>query len=95
MSKHTPGPWRYQEASDVYTHIVRGPNNYFVCQFSQDTSGRSEADARLTAAAPELLEACQAIRLVMLNETGHGFELAMRSIEPKLKAAISKAWGQL
>ena len=61
MSKHTPGPWTYQEESDAYTHIVRGPNNYFITQLSQDTSGRSEADARLIAAAPELLEACKAI----------------------------------
>lgn len=63
MKKSTPGPWHYQEESDAYTHIVRGPNNYFITQLSQDTSGRSEADARLMAAAPELLDACRAVLL--------------------------------
>lgn len=54
-SKHTPGPWAYQEDSDAYTHIVRGPNNRFICQLAQVTSAEIEANARLIAAAPELL----------------------------------------
>lgn len=49
---HTPGPWSYQEDSDAYTHIVRGPTGQHVVQFRQDMSGVSEANARLTAAAP-------------------------------------------
>jgi hypothetical protein len=57
MSKHTPGPWAYQEDSDAYTHIVRGHNNRFICQLAQTTSAEIEANARLIAAAPELLEA--------------------------------------
>ncbi|AVH89984.1 hypothetical protein AL480_03720 [Stenotrophomonas maltophilia] len=55
MSKHTPGPWAYQEDSDAYTHIVRGPGNRFICQLAQTTSAEIEANARLIAAAPELL----------------------------------------
>jgi integrase len=61
VNKHTPGPWRYQEESDAYTHIVRGPENLFISQLSQDTSGVAEANARLIAAAPEMLEALEAI----------------------------------
>lgn len=56
-SKHTQGPWAYQEDSDAYTHIVRGPGNRFICQLAQTTSAEIEANARLTAAAPELLQA--------------------------------------
>lgn len=55
---HTPGPWKYQNGLDKYTHIVRGANGRFVVQLSQDTSGQSEADARLIAAATDFLEAC-------------------------------------
>lgn len=57
-TKHTPGPWHYQEDSDAYTHIVRtGADRLrFLCQLSQDTSGESEANARLIAAAPVLLK---------------------------------------
>jgi hypothetical protein len=59
MNKPHDGPWTYQEASDDYTHIVRAPDNVFIVQLAQDTSGRAEADARLIAAAPELLTACK------------------------------------
>lgn len=58
----TPGSWYYQEESDAYTHIVRGDGRAFVTQFSQDTTGRAEADARLTAAAPDLLAAAKGAR---------------------------------
>lgn len=51
LAECTPGPWQYQEESDAYTHIVRGPHNYFITQLSQDTSGKSEANARLMALA--------------------------------------------
>lgn len=56
-SSHTPGPWHYQEGADAYAHIVRAHGNYFLCQLAQDTSGTAEANARLIAAAPELLDA--------------------------------------
>ena len=60
MSKHTPGPWRYQEGSDPYTHIVRAGETglgRFVVQCGQSRNGSEEANARLIAAAPEMLEA--------------------------------------
>jgi hypothetical protein len=59
MTMHTPGPWLYQEGADAYTHIVRASGNRFLCQLAQDTSGVAEANARLIAAAPELLAALE------------------------------------
>jgi len=49
----TPGPWAYQEDSDVYTHIVRPAQSLgrIVHHYSQDTSGVVEANARFTAGA--------------------------------------------
>jgi hypothetical protein len=49
----TPGPWAYQEDSDVYTHIVRPAQSpgRIVHHYSQDTSGVVEANARFTAGA--------------------------------------------
>ncbi len=47
--KHTPAPWR------IKNQAIFGPNEY-ICSFS----GRS-ANARLIAAAPELLEALKGI----------------------------------
>lgn len=68
MSAHWPGHWHYQEGADAYTHIVRGDNNLFICQLSQDRTGKSETNARLIAAAPELMEAA---RLLEVAEAAH------------------------
>jgi hypothetical protein len=47
----TPRPWLYQENADAYTHIIRGPSNYFITQLGQDSSGRTKADAQLIVSA--------------------------------------------
>ena len=54
-TKHTPGPWIY-EAS---TRTIRAvPANYWLASMdSFDGAVNHEANARLIAAAPELLEA--------------------------------------
>jgi hypothetical protein len=88
-SKHAPGPWHYQEGADAYTHIIRAGEHRFICQLAQDTSGEAEANARLIAAAPYLLEALHACLQVACDEF-HGepwqaIELA--------RAAIAKATG--
>jgi len=89
MSKHTPGPWAYQEDSDAYTHIVRGPNNRFICQLNQSTSAEIEANARLIAAAPELLSALQVAELA-LRERG----LRTCGEYKQIEAALAKATGE-
>lgn len=75
-----PTPWHYQERADRYTHIVRGPNDEFICQLEQDASGVAEARARLFAAAPELLAAIK-------NSDDAHWTTAMR-------AAVAKAEGR-
>ena len=58
MSKHTPGPWR-SELDEQGAFRVRGPNGII-----SDTIGR-ESNARLIAAAPDLIIAVRAaIRLL-------------------------------
>lgn len=55
---HTPGPWSYQEISDAYTHIVRDASGRGIIVYApQSSSPVSEANARLCAAAPDLLAA--------------------------------------
>ena len=84
MSKHTPAPW-HVEGRTVYGaksgHIIShginshgdGPKGY-VC----NTSGTTEADARLIAAAPRLLEELQ--RLVAIADSGQFRDRAELSI---------------
>jgi hypothetical protein len=86
-TKFTPGPWRYQEESDAYTHIVRAGEHYFVCQLPQDTSGKAEANARLIAAAPDML--------TILNECADFVQPFNRASDllDRIEAVIAKAEG--
>lgn len=90
---HTPGPWSYQEKADAYTHIVRSPTNRLIVQLAQDTNGTAEANARLIAAAPELLEAC-----LMVDVLYTSYGLLANSAEAgvminAVRDAIAKAEG--
>lgn len=55
--KHTPGPWVVDPCWDILGNTDDG--NGMVCQITTDAVPRAEAEAnaRLIAAAPELLEA--------------------------------------
>lgn len=98
-SKHTPGPWAYQEDSDVYTHIVRGPGNRFICQLAQTTSAEIEANARLIAAAPELLDAlieavaCGMVPISSAKDGGASTHSRQVRCADMIRAAIAKATG--
>lgn len=69
MSKHTPGPWKVN--ADEYGNVlgVRATNDATICQINWMIRKRgglqAEANARLIAAAPEMLEA---LRLVMSDD---------------------------
>jgi hypothetical protein len=65
MSKHTPGPWHYRRGDEwshsVVTHHGTLPdgsqNCWTVADINKMREPEHEANARLIAAAPELLEA--------------------------------------
>ena len=66
-NKHTPGPWRIEEdfavenLSDPTYLKIKG--SHLICKLQvcddADIRREQEANARLIAAAPELLEACK------------------------------------
>ena len=60
MNKHTPGPW---VASDTEFSDVYGVEGQLVAHayYSEGQSDRVRANARLMAAAPDLLAACESI----------------------------------
>ena len=68
MHKHTPGPWRY-DGDYIYAKSIEGyvanPNTEDIqsgrCVSSKDAQAVIDANARLIAAAPDLLEALQEI----------------------------------
>ena len=85
MTKHTPGPWNGLSgliASEKGDHIA-------TVWLTQDDN--LEANARLIAAAPELLEACEAAdRFLAILKVTHP-HLVGADIVDTLQAAIQKA----
>lgn len=98
-TKHTPGPWRYEAGRDGRPpYVIRRTEGGFVVVGM--TADRQEADARLIAAAPELLEALQ--KLLDLQVAKKELEYLDKGIGTKTpnaawleaRAAVAKARGE-
>ena len=61
MTKHTPGPWIVWPDNNNRLQVGQS-TNYTVAQMMQTPIHGQEANARLIAAAPDLLEALQKIK---------------------------------
>lgn len=62
MSAHTPGPWAYRPSNDGHFIAGAGENSGYLAEVRQCRSKQDiRADARLIAAAPDLLAALKAI----------------------------------
>jgi hypothetical protein len=62
MSKHTPGPWVAVARTNAYIEIEAPEQHGYSAKKVASTSlTNHEANARLISAAPDLLEALQAI----------------------------------
>jgi len=83
MSEHTPGPWEYDANDDA----VYGPEADGF-PFVMSTLNIKEPDARLIAAAPELLAALEHL---MAQDNGPGCWTP--EFESQVRAAIAKAKG--
>jgi hypothetical protein len=97
MSKHTPGPWRYWTQSragrgeDTCTFV--SADNTEVLRAVTKTI--TEADARLIAAAPDLLEALQSAERAMSNRDFALMTLCGdRSVRMMIRDAIAKVEGK-
>ena len=96
MEKHTAGPWRFS-----YYGEVRAENNDVVARVAEygtqsETPDAAIANARLIAAAPELLAALQEIsERGPLDGYGSVSALRLRLVATQsiARAAISKATG--
>jgi len=94
MNKHTPGPWQAHrhESTDTYTIHVAGRcwETWAVAHVGDCT--QDEANARLIAASPELLEA-----LNSLTAMAEAFPTELHEKHPDVVAAravIAKATGE-
>jgi len=110
MSKHTPGPWFVGEILGMVGAEPNETGQEYICDLydasydigrewkeinqGDDADGMILANARLIAAAPELLEACKAV--VKWAEVFG--PITSENIEPFIQqcgAAIAKAEGEL
>lgn len=96
QAKHTPGPWKVVEQTDppiVSAITPRGELDIadVIAQADQD---EDEANARLIAASPELLQAC-CVALADLEGYLAEWETdpALETVQ-ELRAVIAKATGQ-
>ena len=106
-AKHTPGPWELEEWEfdygptgdfSIYQSRSKTPRMPIACVQLPFNGKRTEANARLIAAAPELLEALQAVLRSFptdrdMRDAGWEraeIDLACRDYEAA-RAAISKA----
>lgn len=92
MSKHTPGPWTW--GTNYFGLSGSGKDNEVITYEPYDgmwlSYGKHQvANARLIAAAPELLEALETT-LECLNENGFGKAYA----QDLARAAITKVRGE-
>lgn len=106
MTKHTPPPWHFVGDFGFNARIVKDTPDRLPRRKTLADSIDNEADGRLMAAAPELLEACQnALRgFESLREylqtcavkSPHGLPLTLRDrleIENALIETIASATG--
>ena len=94
MSKHTPGPWKVVPSLNEIVNADHGLLRYDI-RADYTLIGalyENEADARLIAAAPDLLEVAQAIVDALTADPSlHG--LLLSGISLRAQTAIAKATG--
>jgi hypothetical protein len=95
MTKHTPGPWYVRGAPAAYQHekprdITSGHSLIATACMLNNFRGETLANARLIAAAPDMLEALRTI-------VEYGPQSGMKADAPMLiaaRASIAKAEGR-
>jgi len=109
MAEHTPGPWEYRPASNYVGYAIfpvgtlpslasverpRGDPEVLNVQ-CHNFPGNTEANARLIAAAPDLLAACQSIVALYDHALATNTTVSVPgAIWDTMKAAIAKATGE-
>ena len=100
MSKHTQGPWAAIFGHDFITIVAADNKPPVVCRIKnevtpQELTGEDRANARLIAAAPDLLEALEKVMEWIKNwDPEFSFDPDWVFDAEKACAAIAKATGE-
>ena len=100
VAKHTPGPWSYSGISGDFSVMARhGHKRIIVAECVADSAlkpdecDQVDANKRLIAAAPELLDACR-MALVQIKQDNEERKAEHRLTQHQIEAAIQKAEGR-
>lgn len=88
MSKHTPGPWGCVDTSN-HAHdyrLTKPDGSPLPLHVEANDHSEQRANAKLIAAAPDLLDALQYLMVAHGEQLDHAFEMA--------QDAIAKATGE-
>lgn len=104
MSQHKPGPWSFEdegEGNEYYARFIRlhGPRGLIFVDEDEGPGPEDLANARLIAAAPDLLEACRKVLGTFGKEKLFRPTMSPREVERfeailMASAAIAKAEGR-
>lgn len=99
--KHTEGPWTVSKRRGSYVHInafewVALARVVVRMELSSEDNSEGLANARLIAAAPELLKVLEAtyLRLQILSNRNVNFAIDTDRIRATLRNAVSQATGE-
>lgn len=83
---HTPGPWKVADRFYVWTDDDVGCEVAKVCDenLDEDMLGQADADARLIAAAPDMLNALQL--------ADNALDYAQAQVDSERDAAALRSW---
>lgn len=70
--KYTPGPWDITYTRDGKMALI---NDGYVCSIELDGNPEGEANTKLIASAPDLLEALQRTKATMERDKNGGYRL--------------------
>lgn len=87
MTSHTPGPWHGVDGPNGSAYIIVGKTRVIASLSAHPTPGLVKANARLIAAAPEMLEVMKAVEK---HYEGEWLGSAPQWLGP-MRAAIAKA----
>jgi len=95
--RHTPGPWEVRR-SDVYQvggrHIAyTGPHHTPESDYPQGCKLVDDANARLIAAAPELLQALEKANTFIAGFSSETRTSRLERLKREIKSTIAKAKG--
>ena len=98
---HTPGPWKVAEnlfgstaSYEVYTNIETKSGKGGYTRICQITPRDQKANARLIAAAPELLAVLERVQSMFSYQFEGGLTGCMADLSIDVRAAIAKATGE-